>query len=306
MNVTKKTLEENYLFFLKELIRINREINELPKGTISAKKIGNSIYYYHQWRDGKKVKTIFLGQIPPEKLSREVQQRKILEKQKKDILENIAVITKAIDIQRVTVDEIIKLFAHHSVEFQLVGSYYLPVIKENFNLNLPTIKTQDIDFLINYPYRGKSIDIGSLLQPLGFAMDFYADGSTYFTNGIFSIKFLTPERGKGTQNSIFIKPLKIRAIPLRYLVMLFDQQIRIERENYSFLVPSPWVFAFHKILISKRRRNKDKQAKDILQARAILREIFNKEDTRKKALDYLETLPAKWRASIKSFLSQQR
>ena len=59
MNVTKITLEENYLFFLKELIRINNEINELPKGTISAKKIGNSIYYYHQWREGKKVKTLF-------------------------------------------------------------------------------------------------------------------------------------------------------------------------------------------------------------------------------------------------------
>ena len=45
MNATKETLEENYLYFLRELIGIKNQINELPKSNISAKKIGN---YYPQ------------------------------------------------------------------------------------------------------------------------------------------------------------------------------------------------------------------------------------------------------------------
>jgi len=36
MPVVKNTFEENYLFFLRELSRINHEQGNLPKGSISV------------------------------------------------------------------------------------------------------------------------------------------------------------------------------------------------------------------------------------------------------------------------------
>ena len=36
MPVVKNTFEENYLFFLHELSRINHELDHLPKGNISV------------------------------------------------------------------------------------------------------------------------------------------------------------------------------------------------------------------------------------------------------------------------------
>src|SRR3989304_8021718 len=304
MSVVKKTLEENYIFFIRELSRIDDEIRKLPKGSISAKKIGKTTYYYHQWREGKKVKSVSLGTETPPELLRGITRRKWLEGQRKEILKEIAVITKAIDTQRVTVEEIIKVFSQNGVRFILIGSYCVPVLKEELKLNLPTIRTQDIDFLLDVPYRHKEVDVESILKPLGFSLGFNPDGANYFTNGIFKIEFLAPQSGKGTDKAVYIKSLKISATPLRYLKMLFDQKMEVEKEGYKFIVPSPWVLAYHKILIAKNRRAKDKKEKDMLQAVAILREIFKRPDEFKKALSYLEKLPPKWKSYIKGRLAE--
>src|SRR3989304_4628441 len=123
MSVVKKTLEENYIFFIRELSRINDEIKNLPKGSISAKKIGKTTYYYHQWREGKKVKSVSLGtEVPPE-LLQSINRRKLLEGQIKEISKEITIIAKAIDTQRVTVDDIIFFQAEDGIRDILIGSY---------------------------------------------------------------------------------------------------------------------------------------------------------------------------------------
>ncbi|MCC6542904.1 MAG: hypothetical protein IT392_00180 [Nitrospirae bacterium] len=304
MSIIKKTLEENYIFFIRELSRIDDEIKNLPGGSISAKKIGKSTYYYHQWREGKKVKSVSLGTEIPPGLLQAINRRKLLEGQIKEISKEITIIAKVIDTQRVTVDDIIKVLSQNDIRVILIGSYCFPILKEEMKLNLPTIKTQDIDFLLNIPYRGKNIDIVLLLKPLGFSLGFNPDGSNFFTNGIFKIEFLAPQGGRGTDEPVYIKPLKISATPLRYLRMLFDQQIEVEKDGYKFIVPNPWVLAYHKILIAKNRRVKDKKEKDIMQAAAILREISKRPDDLINALSYLETLPAKWKSYIKGRIAE--
>jgi hypothetical protein len=303
MTVIKKTLEENYIFFLKELVRINKEIENLPPGNVSLKKISEKTYYYHQWREGKNVKSIFLGTEPPVELLKMMERKKQLIEQRKEILENIKIINRTIDTQKVTVEEVIKLFSESGIDFVLIGSYYMSFLKEEKGFALPTIRTQDVDFLIKIPYRGKGVDIKSLLEPLGFSPGFNPDGSTYFTNGVFKIEFLVPEKGRGAERPIPVKPLGIRAIPLRFLNMLFDHLIEVKKEDYSFKIPSPHIFAFHKILISKKRK-KDKAEKDILQAQAILREVFNSNEMTEEAKSYLKTLPSLWQKTIKEFLNK--
>jgi len=303
MSVIKKTLQENYIFFIRELARIDEELKGLPVGSVSLKKIGKSTYYYRQWREGRKVKSVSLGANAPADLLEGINKRRSLEKQRKEILINLNVIAKAVDTQRVTADEIIKLFSQHGIKAVLIGSYCLPVMKDELGLNLPTIKTQDIDFLVNVPYRGNEVDIESILRAFGFSRGFNPDGSSYFTNGVFKVEFLTPEKGKGVDKAVYIKPLQIGAVPLRYLQMLLDHPVKIEKEDYTFLIPSPWIFAYHKILVSGKRKVKDKKDKDILQAIALLREISKRPAMAKKAAAYLKNLPAPWAKRIKSEIS---
>ncbi len=187
----------------------------------------------------------------------------------------------------------------------LIGSYCLPVIRENLEFNLPTIKTQDIDFLVATPYKGKKIDIETLLKPLGFSMGFNPDGSIYFSNGQYKVAFLTPEKGRGTDRAVTVDSLKIKVTSLRFLQMLYDQQMIIKKEGYSYRIPSPWVLACHKILISGRRQSTGKKEKDILQANALLREIFKKNDFTRKLSSYIKTLPPKWRKVIKDHIAEQ-
>lgn len=59
------------------------------------------------------------------------------------------------------------------------------------------------------------------------------------------------------------------------------------------------MLAYHKILIAKNGRTKDKREKDMLQAIAILREVFIRPDAARTAISYLETLPSKWKGYIK-------
>src|SRR3990170_487364 len=79
-------LEENYIFFVKELSRIDDEIRNLPRSSISAKKIGKTTYYYHQWREGKKVRSVSLGTDTPSGLLQAINRRKLLEGQKRKYL----------------------------------------------------------------------------------------------------------------------------------------------------------------------------------------------------------------------------
>lgn len=305
MGVISNTLKENYIFFMRELARLDEEIQSLPTGSISKKKIGNSTYFYHQWREGKRVKSVSLGAHPPSGLAEKINRRKSLEKQRKNILDEMTVIAKAVDTFHITAGEIIKVFSENRVKVLVIGSYCLPVIREHLAFQLPTIKTQDIDLLIETPYKGKQIDIEALLRPIGFSIGFHPDGSTYFTNGLYKVEFLTPKKGRGSDKAIAVDALKIKVTPLRFLQMLFDQQLIIEDEGYSYRIPSPWVLACHKILIAGRRQSAAKRDKDILQANALLREIFRRTDLIEKLSAYIKKMPSRWKRLIKNHITKQ-
>ena len=302
MSIVKNTLAENYLFFLRELSRINRELESLPKGGISVKTIGGIDYCYHQWREGKKVKSVSIGREAPPELIRAINRRKTVEAQKAAILDDLKVIIKAIDPQAVTVHEILRLFSRHKIDALLIGSYCLPAYKETFNMKLPTIRTQDVDFLVAQPYRGKRVDLESILSELGFSIGFDPDGSTYFSNGVFRIDFLTPEKGKGADKAVLIEALGIHAEPLRYLQMLFDDPVGVKSEDLKYSVPNPWAFAFHKILILKSRKAPLKKEKDLLQAVSLLRETMARPRDWGKSRRFMCGLPRGWQKMIREQL----
>lgn len=43
------------------LYAYSKQLDELPKGSIVEKKVGQNIYYYLKYRDGKKIISAYLG-----------------------------------------------------------------------------------------------------------------------------------------------------------------------------------------------------------------------------------------------------
>ena len=64
------------------LIRIDeleKQILELPAGSIAKKKVRGKDYYYHRWFEGKKRVEKYLPLEAVDELQRKIEQRKVLE-----------------------------------------------------------------------------------------------------------------------------------------------------------------------------------------------------------------------------------
>jgi len=85
-----KMIDESYGRLLK--------IWSLPNGSISKKNINNHTYYYHQYRDGKKIVTHIIKNNEIEDLRKKISLRKKYEKQNKVALDNIIKNIKVISV----------------------------------------------------------------------------------------------------------------------------------------------------------------------------------------------------------------
>lgn len=109
-----------------------------------------------------------------------------------------------------TVREILKVFDKHSLwdeGVELIGSWCFLLYQKHHGAQNYPFRTQDIDFLITVPYRGKkNINLIEELEKLGFRFSFNHDGSIYLWNSElkydFHILSILPK-------SIFQKPQKI-------------------------------------------------------------------------------------------------
>lgn len=185
---------------------------------------------------------------------------------------------------------------------ELIGSWCFMLYQKHLGVRNYPLRTVDIDFLIPNPYRGKKkIDLAELLEPLGFKIGFNSDGSIYFWGPELKIEFLTAERGRGEEKAKEIKNLSIKAIPLRFVDILFQDPVKIKEQGIEVLIPNPVCFGIHKLLICARRKNKEKKHKDFEQAISAL-EAGNIN----KVTAYYAKLPKPWRKSILRTLEEAK
>lgn len=202
--------------------------------------------------------------------------------------------------------KILKVFADHHLfdeGIELIGSWCFLLYQKHLGAKKFPLRTQDVDFLIPNPFRGKNHpDFIKDLEDMGFHCDFKRDGSLYLWNEELKIEFLTPEKGKGADSSsIKIKKLGLNAIPLRFLLMLLDDPINIVENGINVLVPNPENFCLHKLIIASRRRKVDKALKDLEQA--ICTSVIV--DTGKIHTLFV-SLPKKWQKSIINMLEKSK
>lgn len=147
----------------------------------------------------------------------------------------------------------------------LVGSWcqYYYRILFNAPLEIPLIRTTDIDFLVpNPPKIIKAVDITKLLNNLGFDNDFdYNTGLVKYVHPDLEIQFITPALGRGKNMPYEIKKYNINAEGLRYLSPLQDFKFQIKHKNITLWLPEPEAYFLQKIIISRERRDETKKQK---------------------------------------------
>jgi hypothetical protein len=201
--------------------------------------------------------------------------------------------------------EILRRFNKSGIlkDFILIGSWCVYFYKDYF-VNLPyidqaTIKTRDIDFLINNPSGIKQeVNVPLLLKDLGFVTTFKgAGGYLKLDHPDLFLEFLVPEKGKGTDKPVHLPKLGMNAVALRFLSFLSANTIKVKVEDFYVTTPHPANFALHKLIIFQRRIKEDKAAKDRNVAIEILKSLITKGEF-SIIKDVYASIPKKWQARV--------
>ena len=184
--------------------------------------------------------------------------------------------------------EILKRFKDEGIlkSIILIGSWCIPLYKKYFNelKNLSPIRTRDMDFLVPLDAQFKNkVDLTDLLKDLGFVDKFHGQqGYIKLIHSLLILEFLVPEIGRGSDKPYKLPKLGINAQRLRFLDMLVEDTIKIKTEGIEIILPHPVNYAFHKLLISKRREGvnkKEKAEKDKKVAMQILAALIDAGET---------------------------
>ncbi len=190
----------------------------------------------------------------------------------------------------------------------LAGSWcqYYYRILFNAPLEIPLIRTTDIDFLVpNPPKIIKAVDVTRLLNNLGFDNDFdYNTGLVKYVHPDLEIQFITPALGRGKNMPYEIKKYNINAEGLRYLSPLQDFKFQIKHENITLWLPEPEAYFLQKIIISRERKDEAKKAKDLASAKSIGELCLRIQERRERVEIIFKSFPLKWRRIILNILKE--
>ncbi len=304
MEDLKNVLKENLEYYKEQERIIVGILSSLPKGRIREKRINGDIYYYLQFRKGKKIIDKYIGKEFPQKLANQLEKRKKLEKELKKLRESIKLLTKEKQESVDLIEPAKKIFEKLSKEnlwdegFEIIGSWCFMIYQRYLDFPKYPLKTDDLDILIPLPYKGKIFDLSSYLKSLGFIENFNPDGSIYYSLPNLKIEFLSPEK-KDKKYAEYIKPLGISPQQLKFLEILQKNPLTIKiSKGVKIKVPSPLSFFLHKLLIAKRRREKGKKEKDLKQAVYTGKYILSNQDEVDKLNLLFKSFSKSWKTKI--------
>jgi len=185
----------------------------------------------------------------------------------------------------------------------LIGSWCVYFYKDYFSgapyIDQSTIKTRDIDFLIDTPSKIKrDVNIPELLKDLGFVTIYRGNrGFIKLDHPDLILEFLVPEKGKGTDKPVPLSKFGLNAVALRFLTFLSGNTIKVKVEDFYITLPHPANFALHKLIIFQRRIKEEKAIKDRNTAVGILKALINKGDAA-IVRQIFNSVPQKWQKKI--------
>jgi hypothetical protein len=198
--------------------------------------------------------------------------------------------------------EVLKRLSQASVleDLVLVGSWRVYFYKQHYakGESAYSLRTTDMDFLIPIPPKIQhTVDVQNLLADMGFRENFSAQGFMRLIHPELTIDFLVPWKGRHEGKPYHVKFLGINATPLRFVDLLLLRTIHVRSGGISLRPPHPCCFAFQKLIISGRRHDSGKKAKDRIQAFDVLDMVIHHRE-QAVAKQIFESLPTKWRQTI--------
>lgn len=280
-------IEESLATLARRKKRLIAEKLTLPAGTLVVRRIGAQNYVYRNRRNGRSVRTEYLGRQSDAAAKSAVVQgrrRQIVEQELKATIANLKRLrmNKRLS-EHDFVDVLSRLYAEftrlglweHGVE--LIGTWCFRVYAEKYRLNVnPELtRTEDVDFLIQIPYEGPDIDLDGLLDELGFIKKFKDDMSIFYEGAGLEIEFLTPTRNKrGKAMAQDIPQLRVRPEPVELLDILLKNPMTITLAGAEEVkVPSLPAFMLQKMMIACTLWRAPKRRKDHSQIEAVAQEI---------------------------------
>jgi hypothetical protein len=190
----------------------------------------------------------------------------------------------------------------------IVGGWAQHLYRRYFNdpPELSALRTVDIDILFRRPPAIRPHgSIEETLKDAGFEREIAGDGSTKFTSREAEVEFLIPDKGRGDSGPYRIQELSIAAQSLRHLDMLTVDPIEMLYGRHLVNVPDPIRFLFHKLIISRKRTDRDKRHKDRMTAFELAALLSRIPKWRSGIADRFHELPRRQQAAVLSLLREE-
>lgn len=303
MKIIEATLRESKEYYQKRELEIICRISALPRGSLKRRRIGNKVYYYRQFREGRKVVHVYLGKEIPALMEQ-------AERERRAFLEELGEVRRALQLLKVKekrmiaepVREIMKIFADEGLWEEgvtICGSWCFNIYQEYLGVPAYPVRTDDVDIVISIPFTGREVDIGGLLREIGFREMFNPDGSICYERPGLKVEFLVPERGRGTRKGWKIEKLGIVAQPLRFLDVLFMDMVEVKLfRGVKLKIPSPEAFLLHKLLVVEKRKREELRKKDLIQVVQVIRYVLVDQGRRKKLKSIYDSLSGGWKKRV--------
>ncbi len=309
MEDLRALLKENAAIYRHRLESIAARLIILPKGTIKPKKIGGEVFLYLQYRQGKSVKSDYVGKSVPPDLQEMLLERKRLENDWKQAREALKLLREK-DYNEVNlIKPLIAILARLTRErlwdsgFEIIGSWCFLLYQRLLLIEKYPFKTQDLDIMVPFPYRSRPSDFNDFFKNLGFSAGSNPDGSIFFSGHRMKIEFLGPEMGEGSMLASHFREIAITPQLLRDLDIIFEEPVVLKvAKGVRAKFPAPAAFTIHKLIIATLFKRSDKKENDIRQAIYAGKCVLNEKSEGNKLIRLWDRLSQPWKKNVNRVL----
>lgn len=97
MNMILNTIQQEKKRIEYMLAKYKEEKEQLPKGSISEKFVGDRVYYYLKYRADKKVVSRYIGKAQIDEIRKQIEKRRHVETMIKSLQEELAIANKVLE-----------------------------------------------------------------------------------------------------------------------------------------------------------------------------------------------------------------
>ena len=272
-------------------------VNGALTGSFISKEIKGNTYWYLQKSQGEKKHQIYLGpETPPllEWIARARSTSADLDIERTNLSRISRMLTTGgATSEPASVLKALRLLSDSRV-FQLGGVLVGTLAFRSFanllgvRFDKASLQTQDLDIAqdpaigVALARESSAVELEELISASGLDLHPVPPLNPKRPSTSFKVRgrdlridFLTPMRGRDSQEPVFLPAFKLSAQPLRHLDFLLQegtQAVIFGNESVLVNLPNPGRFAVHKLWLSTRRSTafQSKSTKDVLQAAQLI------------------------------------